>query len=478
MLPSKSRLALGIVGLLILLIIAACSSTSTQTSHNTFPIDKAFSDFYREFGGEEVLGPAISASFIQDEITYQYVVSGRMEYDPGQDVLQRFRFSPVASSELHINGLIESSAGDENTYYVNGHYIWEETRSFYDRYGSSILGLPVTGVMVNDAKQRYEQYFEGVGFYRNYNDPPGKIHLMPYGSWICGNDCQYYISDSVVPAASYVREFSAIEQLFYQTAERVGFEFTGVPLLSPRLGSDGNYQMVFQNVVMYVDPLAGSQIRLRPLPSWMGIRSGQLVKPIDKDGLSFFPIKDESGFNVPELFTEYISLHGSSIYAGNPITEYVDLADGGYSQCFTSVCLEYHPTAPERLRVRPNGLGIEYLAASKKGVTPEPNLSQAMQVNAWENYPLIASGQKQVINIEVTQNNAPKVGIEISLLVKQPDGVTLTYTLPPTGSDGKTRIELDPIDGPNGAMIQYQVCIVGTVTPQVCFSRSYTIWNQ
>jgi len=63
-------------------------------------------------------------------------------------------------------------------------------------------------------------------------------------------------------------------------------------------------------------------------------------------------------------------------------------------------------------------------------------------------------------------------------VVKQPDGIVKSYLMDPTGEDGSTRIELDPINGPNGSIVQYQVCMLAETSPQVCFSRDYTIWNQ
>jgi hypothetical protein len=96
----------------------------------------------------------------------------------------------------------------------------------------------------------------------------------------------------------------------------------------------------------------------------------------------------------------------------------------------------------------------------------------------WEQYPLIPSGQRQVINAAASQNNAPMSGIELSLLVKQPDGILKSYQLNPTGDEGTTSIELDPIFGPNSAIIQYEVCVIDATTPQICFLRNYIIWNQ
>jgi len=478
MFSSKGRLTFGVVGLLIIVLVNACATSPEASSRGIYSVDSTFSDFYREFGGEKSLGPAISPSFVKEGMTYQYVVSGLMVYDPNQVPLTRFHFSPIATIEWQINSLVEPAPKDTNIPYANGHQIWEEVLSFYDQYGSDIIGLPVTGVTANDAKQRYEQYFDGIGFFRNYTDPPGQIHLMPYGSWMCGSNCLYQESDSTPPTASYSRDYSETEQLFFQASERLGYGFTGAPVVSPQLGSDGNYEMVFENVILFIDPSNGNQISLRSLPSWLGIQAGQPGSATDANWLSFYQIQDGLGFNVPNLFTKYIGDHGGLDYSGNPISEYLRLTDGGYSQCFTNICLEYHPTAPKELQIRPSTLGSEYLSMGANTSASGSAISDALQINAWEDYPLIPSGQSQGINIEVKQNNIPTSGIKFSLVVGQPNGITKTYTLNPTGDDGITRIALDPINGPNGAIVQYEVCVLGAVSPQVCFSRSYTIWDQ
>ncbi len=477
MVPLKSKLALFSVSLLIILIISACTPTSGASTRGTFTVDPSFSDFYREFGGEDILGPAISPLFDKDGVTYQYIVAGLMAYNPNLEPLKRYSFSPIAALEWQINGMVEPSPQVYDSHYVNGHQIWEEVLPYYDRYGPNIIGLPLTAVMANASKQRYEQYFDGLGFYRNFSDPAGKIYLMPYGDWMCGNNCAY-ASNDLPPAASYAQEFSATEQLFLQAAARLGYGFTGEPLATPSLGSDGNYQMVFENVVLYIDPSDGHQIRLRPIPSWLGIQSEQLKQALDENWLSFYPIKNEQGFNVPKTFLDYINQHGSIEYSGEPISEYHSLSKDEYSQCFRNVCLEYHPDAPPGLQVRPQALGADYLISGKKPDTVNSTLDNALQIKASEESPLIPSGEKQVIHIEATQNNEPVSGIQISLLVTQPDGITKTYSLEPTGMDGKTSIELDSINGANGAIVQYKVCVVGSVTPQLCFPQSYTIWDQ
>ncbi len=474
----KSKLAIGVVGLLLIGLLAACASGAEPLSKTTYPVDLAFSDFYRQFGGTTTLGPAISSAFTDQGLTYQYVVSGLMVYDPNQAALKRFHFSALASVQWHINGLVEPAPDDPNVGYANGHLIWEEVRSFYEQFGSELIGLPVTGVIANDAKQRYEQYFEGLGLYRGYTETPGQIHLMPYGVWMCGNTCRYQISDATPPTASYSRVNSETEQLFLQASERLGYGFTGAPLIAPRIGPDGRYEMVFENVILFLDPTSEEHIRLRALPALLGIQADEPGAEVKSDWLSFYITRDEVGFNVPNQFTNYLNAHGGMDNAGPPIAGYHTLSDGGYSQCFTNLCLEFHPSAPEELRIRPHPLGREYLTLGENVSASSTTLTDALQINAWEDYPLIPSGQSQVINIEATQNKMALSGLKFSLVVTQPNGITKTYTLPPTGEDGKTHIALDPINGPNGAIVQYEVCVLGQVSAQICFSRSYTIWEQ
>jgi hypothetical protein len=202
------------------------------------------------------------------------------------------------------------------------------------------------------------------------------------------------------------------------------------------------------------------------------------TKETKTDWLSFYQVGEGLGYNVPNLFSSFIAEHGGVTFSGYPISEYQIISDGGYTQCYTYICLEYHPTAPEELRIRPHALGIIYQTDGVNITTPDTSFAEALQIDVWEEFPLIPSGQRQVINIEASQNDAPISGIEVSLVVKQPDGITKTYKLNPTDNLGETRIELEPINGPNGAIVQYQVCVVRPSTGQVCFSRSYTIWEQ
>ena len=129
---------------------------------------------------------------------------------------------------------------------------------------------------------------------------------MPYGSWMCGENCQYQESDNSIPSASYSRNYSETEQLFLQASERLGYGYTGEPLVSPQLGADGNYEMVFENVIMFIDSANGNQIRLRPLPPGWGSRLIEPTTAINADWLSFYQVRDGLGYNIPNIFSDYI----------------------------------------------------------------------------------------------------------------------------------------------------------------------------
>jgi hypothetical protein len=478
MLSMKSRLLMLLVGLLLIGVLTACAAGASPSAQSTYPVDAPFTDFYHQFGGVNTLGPAISSAFTDQGLTYQYVVSGLMVYDPNQAALQRFYFSPLASEQWKINGLVEPAPADPQATYVNGHQVWGEVQSFYQQYGANLIGLPLTGVTANDARQRYEQFFEGLGFYRGYAEAPGQIHLMPYGAWMCGSTCPYQVSDSTPPGPSYVRQNNATEQLFLQASQSLGYGLTGEPLASPKLAADGCYQMAFENVVLFIDPTSKGLVRLRPLPSLLGIQAEAPGAEQTASWLSFYVVQGEAGFNIPSLFIAYLSAHGGMQTSGPPIAEYHMLEDGGFSQCFTNLCLEYHPTAPQSLQTRPHRLGAEYLSLGERTSASSTSMTDALQIEAWEDYPLIPSGQSQRITIEASQNKLPLQGLAFSLVVTQPDGLTKTYTLEPTGPDGITHVELDPINGPNGAIVAYKICVLGEAAPHICFSRSYTIWEQ
>ncbi len=169
---------------------------------------------------------------------------------------------------------------------MNGHRIWEEVWPLYDRYGSDLLGLPLTGVTANNEKQRYKKFFEGVGFYRNYSDPLGQIYLLSYGAWMCGASCSFPEPGKLPKYTPYARDFSETEQLLLEESTRHGYGFTGSPLADQEMASDSNFEMAFENVIMFIDASIGNRISLRPLPSWLGIQADSRTQETKADWLT------------------------------------------------------------------------------------------------------------------------------------------------------------------------------------------------
>jgi hypothetical protein len=58
-----------------------------------------------------------------------------------------------------------------------------------------------------------------------------------------------------------------------------------------------------------------------------------------------------------------------------------------------------------------------------------------------------------------------------------PDGQQKTYDMLPTGTDGQTYSKVDPIPGPNGTLIPYEVCILNVRGEKTCIQDSFLIWE-
>lgn len=162
--------------------ISACQSrlfvpTATMDS-NLYTIDPVFRAFYRLLGGAETLGDVISDVQDINGIKIQYTVNGQLIFDPMAGQASRFQLGALGKS------LGVGWSGQEPTE-VAAPFI-----DLYDRLGGEIfIGKPITGLVLNESKNRYEQYFENLGFY--YGEETGGVaHLLPYGAWTCGSDCR------------------------------------------------------------------------------------------------------------------------------------------------------------------------------------------------------------------------------------------------------------------------------------------------
>jgi len=390
-----------------------------------------------------------------------------MYYDPARAPAQQYGFYPLATETWNINSMPDPPPVETSTPYLNGHAIWEDAWLLYNRLGSNVVGPPLTGVITNNEKQRYEQYCAGLGFYRNFGDPPAEIHLMPYGEWVCRSNCSYFFGDAIPPQRMIDRPVSETERIFLDYAERPGYAFTGAPISIPQNALDGYVEMAFENVIMYFDPQNPYPVMLRPLPIWLGIAPEKLDLPLGLDWLDFYEIENGLGYDIPVFLHDFIIAHGGFELVGVPITHYRVLADGGYYQCFTNMCLEYHPDAPTSLRVHAAPLGTQYLSQGSP-LRIFVNLSDT-------NFP---ANQSADLDIYALQNGQILKDIMFDLTLSLPTGSVQNYFVPPDSLDGITTITIAPLDLPQGSRVSYKACAAGMVGEQECATGTFTIWGR
>lgn len=463
----RTRFALIITFLLSLSLFIVSCGVMEQPIPGTFAVGETFKVFYKNAGGRDILGPAISATIVSENVEYQYVSAGLMYYDPEKAPAQQFGFYPLAKEQWNINSIPDPPPAESSTPYLNGHALWEDAWLLYNRLGSGVVGAPLTGVITNNEKQRYEQYCEGLGFYRDFNAPPDEIHLMPYGEWACTENCTYFFGDAVPPARMIERPTSEIEKIFLDTAERLGYDYTGKPINLPEYAIDGYVEMAFENVIMYFDPEYPFPVMLRPLPIWLGMVEEPPLFSLNLDWLDFRETYDGLGFDIPVFLSDFIISHGGFELAGEPLTHYQSLADGGYQQCYTNICLEYHPGAPTNLRVQGSPLGTQFLSQGSP-LRVFVNLSDT-------NFP---ANQPVTIEVYALQNGQILRNIMFELVLTMPIGSAQNYFVSPDSEDGISNVTLSPLDLPQGSRVGYQVCAAGMVGEQECAMGTFTIWGR
>jgi len=355
------------------------SSYGSGEENRFVEIDPQFASLNNRLEG--LCGEGISPLFAKGGKQYQYTKGCLFVYNPEETAIKRYSLYPLGK-QWGVEEPPEPQPDPENlggSVYINGHYVWEEVIDLYIRIGAANIGRPLTAVRYNAEKNRYEQYFENMGFYRRKEDPIGTVKVLPYGIWTCGKACLGDQSSSrtvAIPATPpYTPAPSDLQQAeatMMAAMERLGRSFTGLPLSETYVAPDGNIEKVFQNCAMFVDPDDLSRVQFRPLPLILNIERQPPVGPSGAEGMYFYPVLgNELGYNIYSLYLEYITLHGTMEVFGPPIEELRAGESGISVQCFTNFCLEYHAKAPKALRIRPAALGLRYLYERAPTPTPE-----------------------------------------------------------------------------------------------------------
>lgn len=476
----NGRIFLRLLGLVVLVgFLAACDSPQGSSSPNSgIPVGAIFKDFYQRLGGEAFVGPCLTGIFESNGLTYQYTSAVLMIYDPNAATPKRFSLASLGN-EL---GVKEPPSGDESRPKIGGYSVWEEVIPIYERLGIEITGNPLTNTRYNAELRRYEQYFEKMGFYRYETDPTNSVRLLAYGARICAEACSYPSVRDAVPARlafplPSTAELQSAERVIGEAAARLSVPVTGQAITPAFVNSNGQIEQVFENLVFVISPADPGRAEVRSLQDALGVRPDPLETQDPND--YFYEVQNGQGYNIPAYFMDYITYHGGVEVSGTPISREYNISDRITRQCFTNLCLEFHRSAPEALRIRPQPIGYIYRDLHYHPVADSTaqTSSRAISLKIWEDDPLISQKRQQVIRAAVYDNNAPVGGIELRLTLTMPDGSQNTYTMPPTNDQGQSSVALPLISGVNGTLVPYQVCVTSAASDKICAQQNFILWD-
>jgi hypothetical protein len=463
--------------------LSACTGSGVDGSlpAGAVDVDVLFADFYATLGDQDVLGPAISAIFPYGSMQCQYTSSALMCYDPTATSIDQYKLYTLGNM-LGVRDSTLTSAQSASERIVDGYVIFSDFVSLYDRlYGARYVGRPLTQARTSLTRLRIEQYFENVAFFRNFDDPPGEVHLLAYGSYACGSGCTYTPpADAVLDVVS-----SSYAQPFLNTILLLGgIPDFGQPLTQPYIAGDGFLEQIYQNVVLYSPPDRPDLVHLRPLSLVLRLNTTPGAQQYgESNGVIFYPTQGNLGFHIPFAFRDFIERHGSYANSGNPVTEAFQVDSTTFRQCFENYCLDYRNDASESNMVSIAPLGQQYLTWTPPKQVASPNFAfsaDSVLLQAGEDLPRLKVEDSQTIRLTVydAQTQQPLANVEATLTVLYPDGSQYTAHFPPTLSNGSSNVTVPPRpETPNGSVIPYLVCLNVPSAEPICISESYLIWN-
>jgi hypothetical protein len=479
------RLEIILLWAALLLSVTACGEldvTATEqisppnsTGSESIEVDPVFREFYDRLGGRDVLGLPIAVAFEKDGLWQQYTQSALLQRNALAPTTQRFSLAALGD-EITVHDHPMAVGEQQNQEMDSGFVIYSKFVPVYNKLERSrFMGLPITQPLVDRERGRIVQYFKNLGVYSSANDPNDRVHFLEYGAMDC-KDCNYHTSSFDIISAR--PEYS---EPFLDAIRRIGLDMVGKPLSSYYRSPDGNYEQVYENVVVYSQPGNPDIVSLRSLPELVGETISPLVARLDDAGMVFKPIRGTLGHNVPKIFEEYIAAHGGAQFSGQPVAELIQVGNL-YRQCFKNYCLEYDPAQAEGARIRGVPFGTRYIEMyppDRPAASTIPLKKDDVVIAGWEDLALIPSDKQQKINLIITQKSdgAPIPQIEASVSIQLPDGSYQTYPMPPTDQAGATSVLLDPIFAPNSTVIRYSICLKVNSPEPICVDGSFVIWG-
>jgi hypothetical protein len=455
--------------LILVLLFASYGCADEATQPGSQQVDTRFRDFYDLQGGGAVLGPAIAPMFSDGTRQLQYTLNALLIYDEQLPPGERFNFEPLGSRFGYQDPVLPIPE-QPGIRYLNGHVIFAEFVPIFDKLGGlRFAGNPLTEVRLNTAENRYEQYFEKLGFYRKLADPAGTVHLLPYGLIACrANQSE---TGCEGPEGMTIDPKAYLPQPFVSTFERLGEDFTGKPLSQPYLAADGRLEQVYENLVLSMEPSQVRTIGLRDLPARVGVAVEQAVPALNDPLMVFIELQPGSGLghNIPRAFLEYIAAHGGNDLAGPPISELREV-NGLRRQCFTTYCLDYDPQAPTSANIQLAPLGYEY--QKLQGFVPAQ-----LGLRVWEVRPVLRSGEVQTVGVMVYNStpNQPLANVQPTLELTIPDGEGQNLVFPPTNGGGTSYLNVKLAQAKPGMTIIYKVCVTQPGSGPVCSQDSWLV---
>ncbi len=475
---------LSISAILILLMLTACSGVpnfaAVVTPTDQVAVSSEFRDLYQSLGNAAELGVAISAPFNQNGLLCQYTVYVLMCFNPAAHSEADRLFLAPLGQQFHFPTTDPKSAGPLK--------IFEGFAETYHKkfFGVRFVGQPLTGVRYNAEARRLEQFFEKMGFYMEVDDPQHIVHLLPYGTALCREECRA----SLQKAQTSIGWTKGIEVLNPASLDRLGgYGLYGDPLTIPYLAADGSLEQVLDKVVVYVPVNNPTTLRLRSLATLLNLPYQDPHRQVygRSQNVVFYITNGELGYHVPIMFDAFIAQHGGMEISGKPLSDPYPVEAGGQQiarQCFENYCLEYTPSAPENQRVQLVSLGQLFMKTLKRDDLQTFKFSnKTVALTAAEQKPQISSLEAQIIQIQVRtrKDKLPISEVESFVTLGLPDNRKLSFDLPPTNASGLAQVSIPPINNTaNGTIVPYIVCLnVPTEDPNdhICAYESFLIWN-
>lgn len=480
-----------ILFLSILILIAAVVTTACGSINASPPtpnpygyeIDPIFWSYFNRKGGVEEFGPVLSTLFTNSSgEKLQYLESGLLVYDPSEN---RFYFASLGI-DLILGEPPNTETIQSGDLVINGYRVHPGLSDYYLDLGRELVGAPISNPHYNYAKNRVEQHFENLGLYYLLDDPERTPHLLSYGLLACV-PCQ--VNPPGIqgkPEGEVTKPIT--EGVFFPFIinKNIPDELLGDHVEGPALRTDGSTEMIFEHMALvYRD----GQISIQPVPQVLGYSGSQLFAQIESPIMVFIPIRDNVGHNVFNEFHNFILENGGYEVSGGPTTEIytLNLDTEVIRQCYTNYCLDYLPNALEA-KVRPAQFGTEYIAHNIDNYIPGPDFTiddgstttrtpPPFSLHVWESNSAVNSSTPQTISAMVFSQRVAQFGQNLELYITLPDGTQQLYYLPTTNENGRTGITIPPINGENGNLVQYRICLPIEGKEPICLRDSFLIWG-